>query len=86
MGGYGEQIAPRRLWWRARNEFRFLELPSLGLARSTAAQIAQIVVIQCRVHENARILVLGYLRGIALCSTKIQFFRHFRIIFEQNCG
>ena len=30
-GGYGEQIAPRRLWWRARNEFRFLELPSLGL-------------------------------------------------------
>ena len=31
MGGYGEQIAPRRLWWRARNEFRFLELPSLGL-------------------------------------------------------
>ena len=31
MGGYGEQIAPRLSWRRARNEFWFFELPSLGL-------------------------------------------------------
>ena len=33
-----------------------------------------------------KFLMLGYLRGIALCSTKIRFFRQFRTSFEQNCG
>ena len=31
MGGYGEQVAPRRPWRRVRNELQFLELPSFGL-------------------------------------------------------
>ena len=31
MGGYGEQVAPRRPWRRVRNELRFLELSPLGL-------------------------------------------------------
>ena len=30
--------------------------------------------------------MLEYLQGIALCSTKTRFFRHFPTIFDQNCG